>query len=122
MKKTGLCLDAAYLLSALQICCLRQPLLRGVDEPLSHLLSLHFIPTALQSAIYADIGKYETKSPCIYFLLPIQFRVTGGMEAIPAAMERRVGYTLERSPACHRADTERQTTIHSPFHTYGFTN
>lgn len=36
-----------------------------------------------------------------------------------AGIAHMAGYTLDRSPVGHRANTERQMTIHTHIHTYG---
>ena len=42
------------------------------------------------------------------------------LEPIPADIGQEAGgYTLDRSPVYHRADTQRQTTIRPHIHTYG---
>ena len=43
----------------------------------------------------------------------------GGAGADPSRHWAKAGYTLDRSPVYHRADTQRQTAIHSHIHTYG---
>ena len=41
----------------------------------------------------------------------------GGQEPIPDALGWKAGYTLDKSPPHHRANTDRQTTIHTHIQT-----
>ena len=41
------------------------------------------------------------------------------MEPIPADIGQAAGYAMDRSPAHHRADIWRPTTIQTYIHTYG---
>lgn len=48
-----------------------------------------------------------------YSLLFIINRVAEGLKPIPAAIGQDAVYTLDKSPVCHRANIEGQTTIHT---------
>lgn len=47
----------------------------------------------------------------IHFLPLMQFTVTGGLEPMLVATGGEVGYTPGKSPACRRANREKQTSI-----------
>jgi len=41
--------------------------------------------------------------PSVHFQCPLQLRVVGGLEPIPADIGRKAGHTLDRLPVHHRA-------------------
>ena len=63
--------------------------------------------------------KYSTASQLIHpsiIYTTCTLRVVGGARAKPCWL---LGYIPDTSPAHHRANTQRQTTIHTRIHTYG---
>lgn len=58
--------------------------------------------------------------PSIYvYLSSVQFRARYGVEPLPAVIVWDLGYILNGPPVQHRANTEKQGTIHTHIHTYG---
>lgn len=62
----------------------------------------------MQQSVWSDLHLHTTQYPFIHLLPPTQLG-----KPVPDGRGREAGYTPDRSPVCCRANTKRQTTIHS---------